>query len=81
MSAEPKLVTPQEAQGWVDVDAFEHPPTFWPNRLAHTVATEPDRTRAAVVRALRWAAFDDQDETNRQVILACADATENGADW
>jgi hypothetical protein len=81
VSAEPKLVTPQEAQGWVDVDALEHSPTFWPNRLAYTVASEPDRTRTAIVKVLRGSAPALACEQDWRDILRRADAIENGADY
>jgi len=50
--------------------------------LAGTVATEPDRTRAAVVKALRSAAADlGGDLGDAREVSRRADAIENGADW
>ncbi len=71
--SEPRIVTPQEAQAAInrvdaDLLAFTREPVGW-NALAHTVATEPDRTRAAVVKALRRAGCE-----------LAATNIENGAD-
>lgn len=85
-----RIVTPEEAQS-LDRD----PATGWGNsvdhlrlvdswaRLAGTVASEPDRIRAAVVRALRdFAEALTNDDAVPWDIYAHehADAIENGAD-
>lgn len=80
--SEPSIVTPQEARAWVEspmgllfVTAGERVERL--DRLTDTVATELDRTRAAVVEALR----------NYAMIYRSSDAEseatniENGADW
>lgn len=80
----PRIVTPEEAQeAWdrwrsgLTAQVYMHGVD-----LAHTVATEPDRTRAAVVKALRQTA----DSLGRSgypsscyFMRARADAIENGA--
>ncbi len=78
----PRIVTPQEAQNHLkDMGGF------WPgsHRLLHTVATEPDRIRAAVVKALLTEAnalrLVDAYRPAALAIYARLDAIENGADW
>jgi len=86
----PRIVTPQEAQQWLaeafaDIDAGDGDPGVDGIRdLAHTVLTEPDRTRAAVVKELRGFADDCWGRGATWPYfnaLARADAIENGADW
>jgi hypothetical protein len=48
--SEPRIVTPEEAQEWLDSEDLEQQTSV---NLSYTVATEPDRIRAAVVEALR----------------------------
>lgn len=54
--SEPHIVSPEEAQERLKFLAVD-PRTFvskeLAQQLAHTIATEPDRIRAAVVKALR----------------------------
>jgi hypothetical protein len=79
----PRIVSPEEAQAALDACAAG----YWAsaekigNRLARTVATEPDRTRAAVVGELRRAAVvaGARDELAGRMIDKRADALENGA--
>ncbi len=94
---QPRVVTPQEAQETLRWSAgMPGQKVVSYDSLAHTVATEPDRTRAAVVRAFRTAQHkhqkiaDDRNEgpTSRSVYAMLADAfrkqadaIENGADW
>lgn len=54
--SEPRIVSPREAQAWMNADELKLPTAYWPVRLAHTVATEPDRIQAAAMKALRDAA-------------------------
>jgi len=71
-----KVVSPEEAKIVMS--------GRWASNLAHTVATEPDRLRAEVVRALRDHAFLllRRAETTASVTLyKAADVIENGADW
>jgi hypothetical protein len=80
--SEPRIVTPEEAQAMFAGDFVSPDPDVFD--LAHTVATEPDRTRSAVVKALRqmqseafnkWSVKPYVDEW----VKARADAIENGA--
>ncbi len=52
-----RIVTPQEAQRLVDNEAWMRNVSETPQDLAHTVATETDRTRAAAEQA--WDAACD----------------------
>jgi hypothetical protein len=70
---EPRIVTPREAEGH-DEGYARHGMIFAAN-LAHTVATEPDRTRAAVVKALR----DFARLNGSRDAAHTADEIENGA--
>jgi len=77
-SNEPRIATPQEAQvhkTWPHLVSTEDV-----GALAHTVATEPDRTRAAVVKALRDAAPESPNFSAERWLILRADAIENGAD-
>jgi hypothetical protein len=83
-TTEPRIVTPQEAQWALDGETAY---ATW-RELAHTVATEPDRTRAAVVAALRevaelWYSDEGPGHPLSAVtwLTARADAIENGADF
>ena len=60
---EPRVVTPQEAQ-----EAPDSSPVPSYLSLLHTVATEPDRIRAAVMEALWWARGEDEEEIYRKYI-------------
>ena len=72
---DPRIVTPQEAQRLAE--AMEPlPPVL--GDLAYTVATEPDRTRPAVVKALRDAA-NEAPLYARGFLQMRADAIEDGA--
>jgi hypothetical protein len=83
--SEPRIVTPQEAQETLTPDAE------WEARLLYTVATEPDRLRAAVAKALRDAALFygpaqltgmfSRDGYTKAWLANRADAIENGANW
>ncbi len=75
------VVTPQEV-----LSALGEDPTPSKKNLAYTVATEPERTRAAVVKLLRqmqndafkkWSVKPYVDEW----IKALADAIESGEDY
>lgn len=47
--AEERIVTPEQAQGpWIGIESVPD----WTDCLS-TIATEPDRTRAAVIKVLR----------------------------
>jgi len=78
----PRIVTPQEAQRIARILARAFSKTGMArcdrerSDLAHTVATEPDRTRAAVVKALRWA----QQHADCEAVKMRADDIERGAE-
>ena len=81
--SEPRIVTQQEAQQWLEEGS-----NLLVARLAHTVATEPDRIRAAVVKALRAASVEVDNNANEfygpsawRLVDDRADAIENGADF
>ena len=78
----PRIITPQDAQAaphhWCEDCQEDHGLTLlFAERDSQNARTEPDRTRAAVVKALRHV------ETKRHwaEIREHADAVENGADW
>jgi hypothetical protein len=73
-----EIFTPEEAQE-LAASYSEHGLHY---RLAHTVATEPERVRAAVVTALREAARSAVDQRGRPYrwLNERADAIEEGAD-
>lgn len=71
---EPRIVSPQEARQRLARMVIATPQTDTEAVLAKWIATEPDRTRAAVVKALR-----DNNWRNPQ-FGQVADAIENGAD-
>ena len=76
---EPRIVTPEEARE--SLRDFAGSPSTFLARLAYTVATEPDRTRAAVVAALREAAFESPADADANEWLHMrADSIENGDD-
>lgn len=84
MTDQPRIVTPQEAQTVLDDDDQKRYLYDWQRTYVHTVATEPDRTRAAVVKALRGMAdhcrrFGLPDSA--EALDDRADAIENGADF
>lgn len=72
---DPRIVSPQEAHRAIDETATYKVDVTW-RELAHTVATEPDRTRAAVVKALRDGARNGYEWAKDR-----AAAIENGADY
>ena len=88
---ESRIVTPEEAEGWVVTYASRRP--LLPSEqtlqdLAHTVATEHERrdayARAAVVRALGHLKDKFSAEGSyyaAAVVFGEADAIENGADY
>lgn len=73
MSA-PRIVTPEEAQQILNDRRLVIPSL---HALLSTVAAEPERTRAAVVKALDAWLDDDSPVSLRQ----WRDAIENGADF
>lgn len=87
---QPRIVTPQEARASLPA-ASTRGPVNWEHRLVHTVATEPDRTRAAVVKALLLAGVAvaehgdlisyDSGRRVEKFLVDRAGAIENGADW
>jgi hypothetical protein len=66
----PRIVTPEQAQNALRIT---HGQSEYERNLLLTIVAEPDRTRAAVVKALR--------EYGGWGGRAAADAIENGADW
>lgn len=76
-----RIVSPEDAQLLLDNAAWVAHMAETPLALAHTVATEPDRTRAAVVGALREAAALVPDARGYGVewLLMRANVIENGA--
>jgi hypothetical protein len=88
--AEPRIVTPQEAQDWLRfVRGNAVPGDTFPNGIpqdedvAYTIETEEARTRAAVVKALDEAAERARSWSHsaEDAVLEYRDAIENGADW
>jgi hypothetical protein len=80
---EPRIVTPEEAQAWIDSGNMH---ADLADRLAHTVATEHERrdayARAAVVKALETLGHKMNVEGNyvtASVIFGEADEYKNGA--
>jgi hypothetical protein len=77
--ADPRIVTPQEAQRSFACAPLLPPPGNEVVRdLAHTVATEPDRTRAAVVKALDDLATIGAGANFARIVRARADAFRRG---
>ena len=76
---EASIVTPEAAQHYRDGGVFV--PRY--GDLVHTVATEPDRTRAAVVKALRDAADYTAGfpRSGPDGLRRRADVIEKGADY
>jgi hypothetical protein len=76
-----RIVSPEEAQRAASLPfPSGYPDYALPGDLLHTVATEPDRTRAAVVKALREAA-ERLTYSAHIDVHTMADAIENGADY
>lgn len=81
---EPRIVTPQEAQQLVDNETWMRNVSETSRDLAHTVATEPERTRAAVFKALHRQAkvlTSVGEHAAADIVHEDAAAIENGADW
>ena len=77
---EPRIVTPHEAQRLLaSINRDLRGATLDEIALVHTVATEPDRTRAAVVKALNHARTLVWDESGE--LAEYVHVIENGADW
>jgi hypothetical protein len=77
---DPRIVTSQEAREIVDEGGFGVSFTEV-LALAHTVATEPDRIRAAFVKALQHASQWVPKSADRDALADYINAIKNGADW
>lgn len=82
---EPPIVTPQEAQrsltAYAEDGQWAVLPTLYSQRLARTVATEPERIRAAVVKELDALIEVMRYEPDSLILNERRNAIENGANY
>lgn len=74
--------TAEQAQHWLGNTANSESPSGL-IRAMHTIATEPERTRAAVVKAMRDLARDMREQAwcEWPIVQKHADVIENGANF